>query len=77
MSKSAKLQKRSGVRQKVLDQCTSSVNTTDTGTNNDAAPQCAPRLYREHCLSECTSLSRRANAECARTATTRTACARR
>ena len=74
---SAKLQKRSGVRQKVLEQCTSSIDTAEAGTNNAATPQCAPRLYREHCLSECTSLSRSGNAERARAATTRLACARR
>ena len=74
---SAKLQKRSGVRQKALEQCKSSIDTAETGTSNAATPQCAPRLYREHCLSECTSLSRSGNAERARAATTRHACARR
>ena len=74
---SAKLQKRSGVGQKVLDQCKSSINTAEVGTSKATTPQCAPRFYREHCLSECTSLSRSGNAERARAATTRTACARR
>ena len=54
---SAKLQKRSGVGQKVLDQCKSSINTAEAGTSNAATTQCAPRLYREHCLSECTSFA--------------------
>ena len=74
---SAKLQKRSGVGQKVLDQCKSSINTAEAGTSNAATTQCAPRLYREHCLSECTSLTRSGDAERARASTTRTACARR
>ena len=63
---SAKLQKRSGVRQKALAQCTVSINTAEVGTSKATTPQCAPRLYREHCLSECTSLSRSGNAERAR-----------
>ena len=54
---SAKLQKRSGVRQKALAQCTVSINTAEAGTSNAATPQSAPRLYREHCLSECTSFA--------------------
>ena len=62
----AKLQKRSGGRQKALDQCKSSIDTAEVGTSSAATPQCAPRLYREHCLSECTSLSRSGNAERAR-----------
>ena len=74
---SAKLQKRSGVGQKALDQCKSSINTVEAGTSSAATPQCAKALYREHCLSECTSLSRSGNAERARAATTRHACARR
>ena len=57
MSKSAKLQKRSGVRQKALAQCKSSIDTAETGKSNAATPQSAPGLYREHCWSECTSLS--------------------
>ena len=63
---SAKLQKRSGVRQKALAQCTNSINTAEGGTSNAATPQCASRLYREHCLSECTSLEPHWNAERAR-----------
>ena len=62
----AKLQKRSGVRQQALEQCKVSINTAEAGTSKAATPQCAPRLYREHCLSECTSLSRGGNAERAR-----------
>ena len=73
---SAKLQKRSGVRQKALEQCTSSINTAEAGTTNAAAPQCAPRLYREHCLSECTSLRRSGTRSATCAATTRPASAR-
>ena len=46
---SAKLQKRSGVGQKALDQCKSSINTAEVGTSKATTPQWAPRLYREHC----------------------------
>ena len=73
----AKLQKRSGVRQKGLDQCTSSINTAEAGTNNAVTPQCAPRLYREHCLSECTSLSSPCERGTRSARDLRTACARR
>ena len=47
MDEQSAKQKRAGVRQKALEQCTSSVNTADTGTTNAATPQCAPGLYRE------------------------------
>ena len=74
---SAKLQKRSGVRQKALAQCKSSINTAEVGTSKATTPQWAPRLYKSTACQSAHLLRRSGNAERARAATTRTACARR